>query len=155
MSSRRNFLKNIGVQSAAISVLPLAAPLNWGNPTITLPDSDLEDQEEFWSRIQEAYGVSRSKINLNNGGVSPQPRFVQEAFEKYTAMSNEAPSYYMWRQLEPDRINIRRDLATLLGCDVEEVVINRNTTEALDNIIFGLDLNKGDEIVLSHYDYPT
>ena len=155
MSSRRNFLKKVGVQSAAISILPVSTPLNWTSPEIKLPDPDIVGQDEFWFRIQEAYGVSRSKINLNNGGVSPQPRFVQEAFEKYTAMSNEAPSYYMWRILEPDRINIRRDLAKLLGCDAEEVIINRNTTEALDNIIFGLDLNKGDEVVLSHYDYPN
>ena len=113
------------------------------------------ESEDFWASVQQSYSVSRSKINLNNGGVSPQPTFVQEAFEKYTSMSNEAPSYYMWRQLEPARVNIRRDLGKLLGCSEDEVVINRNTTEALDTIIFGLDLKKGDEIVLTHYDYPN
>ncbi|MEQ8324321.1 MAG: aminotransferase class V-fold PLP-dependent enzyme [Vicingaceae bacterium] len=153
MSSRRSFLKKIGIQSAALTALPMISPASLPELTQSLPAQG--EGENFWSGIQEAYSVSRSKINLNNGGVSPQPRFVQEAFEKYMAMSNEAPSYYMWRQLEPSRINIRRDLANLLGCTYDEVVINRNTTEALDTVIFGLDLKKGDEIVLSPYDYPN
>jgi selenocysteine lyase/cysteine desulfurase len=156
MGSRRNFIKSAGLHSAAMAMLPFF-PVDWkAEQRISVPYiPEHGDDEDFWSRIQESYTSSKSLINLNNGGVSPQPKFVQEAFELNNAVSNEAPSYQMWRILEPGRLNIRKDLADLLGCTAEEVVINRNTTEALDTVIFGLDLKKGDEIVLTHYDYPN
>ncbi|GAH35509.1 unnamed protein product, partial [marine sediment metagenome] len=41
------------------------------------------------------------------------------------------------------------------GCSPEEIAIQRNTTEALETIIFGLDLKKGDEVALTKQDYPN
>ncbi|HEX5625531.1 MAG TPA: aminotransferase, partial [Saprospiraceae bacterium] len=66
-------------------------------------DPDTQDEEAFWQQVRQAYSVSPSIINLNNGGVSPQPRVVQEAVEFYNRMSNELPSYYMWRVLDQGR----------------------------------------------------
>lgn len=156
MGNRRNFIKQAGIHSAAMALLPVM-PLEWNDMNkISAPEIPLTGEgEDFWSGIQASFNISSSLINLNNGGVSPQPKFVQEAFELYTRISNEAPSYQMWRIMEPGRVKIRKDLAEMLGCETEELVINRNTTEALDTVIFGLDLKAGDEIVLSHYDYPN
>ena len=94
-------------------------------------------------------------MNLNNGGVSPQPKIVQDAFEQYYELSNEGPSYFMWRILDQGREPLRQRLAELAGVSPEEIAINRNTTEALDTVIFGLNLKKGDEVVLTKQDYPN
>lgn len=69
--------------------------------------------------------------------------------------SNEAPSYSMWRILDQGREPLRRNLAQLAGVDAEEVAIQRNASEALETIIFGLRLKPGDEVVLSKQDYPN
>lgn len=111
--------------------------------------------EDFWGIIRQAYTVSPQIINLNNGGVSPQPRVVQEAVERYNRLSNETPSYYMWRILDKGREPLRRNMAALAGCDQEEIAFNRNSSEALETIIFGLQLNQGDEVVLCRQDYPN
>ncbi|HMP30821.1 MAG TPA: aminotransferase class V-fold PLP-dependent enzyme, partial [Saprospiraceae bacterium] len=50
---------------------------------------------------------------------------------------------------------LRTKLAELAGCDAEEIAINRNATEALNTVIFGLDLNKGDEVIGTKQDYPN
>jgi selenocysteine lyase/cysteine desulfurase len=115
----------------------------------------VQDAETFWHEIRQAYTVSPTVMNLNNGGVSPQPRPVQEAVERYHALSNEAPSYYMWRILDQGREPLRRQLAELAGCSPEELAIQRNSSEALETVIFGLPLEKGDEVVLSRQDYPN
>src|SRR4051812_33553734 len=39
--------------------------------------------EEFWLNIQQSFSIGRGMINLNNGGVSPSPRIVTEAFVRY------------------------------------------------------------------------
>ena len=115
----------------------------------------LSKEEDFWHQIKMAYSVSASLLNLNNGGVSPQPRVVQEAVEFYNRLSNETPSYYMWRTLDKGRESIRMALSDLAGCSPEEIAINRNSSEALETVIFGLRLNAGDEVVLTKQDYPN
>jgi selenocysteine lyase/cysteine desulfurase len=92
---------------------------------------------------------------LNNGGVSPQPKPVQEAHIRYYQYANEGPSYFMWRILDQGREPLREKIAKLAGADAEEVAINRNATEGLNSIIFGLNLQRGDEVVLCRYDYPN
>jgi len=113
------------------------------------------EDEDFWGWVRESYTVSPNVINLNNGGVSPQPKVVQDAHIRFYQYCNEAPSYYMWRILDQGREGLREKLAHLCGVSPEEICINRNSTEGLNTVIFGLDLKKGDEIVLSKYDYPN
>lgn len=155
MHSRRQFFSHLGTVAGSLATLPffqsdagraLALALT-GDPGIT--------DEAFWRLIQQAYTVSPTLLNLNNGGVSPSPKVVQEAVERYNRLSNEAPSYYMWRILDKGREPLRAQLASLLGSSPEEIAINRNTSEALETVIFGLPLQRGDEVVLSKYDYPN
>lgn len=116
---------------------------------------ELATDETFWHQIRQMYTVSPTMINLNNGGVCPQPLVVQEAVERYNRLSNEAPSYYMWRILDLGREPLRAKLAALAGVSEEEIAINRNASEALETVIFGLRLEAGDEIVLTRQDYPN
>ena len=161
MSQRREFITGMAA-SAAILSLPGIVPnsvaqnLNIASNNISnlSPDQSAQD-EDFWSWVRGSYTVSRNIINLNNGGVSPQPLVTQSALDKYTRLSNEAPSFYMWRTLNEGREPLRENLANLAACLPEEIAINRNSTEGLNTIIFGLNLKKGDEVVLSKYDYPS
>lgn len=118
------------------------------------PD-ELASDEDFWYYIQQSFTTSPSLINLNNGGVSPAPKTVQDAMKRYYDFSNEAPSYYMWRILDQGRETLRSNLANLAGCSAEEIAINRNSSEGLETIIFGLPLKEGDEVVASKQDYPN
>lgn len=146
---RRNFLKSSG---AAISLAALFDPIGKNQAQAAFPDDNSED---LWRWVREQYTVSGNLINLNNGGVSPQPKSVQEAHIRFYQYSNEGPTYYMWRILDQGREALRMRLAELSGCDAEEIAINRNSTEGLNTIIFGLNLKSGDEVVLNRYDYPN
>lgn len=117
--------------------------------------AELATDEDYWYHIQQAYTVSPQIINLNNGGVSPAPQIVQDAVERYGKYANEAPSYYMWRILDQGREPLRENLAKYAGSSPEEIAINRNATEAIDTVIMGMPLQKGDEIVMTRYDYPN
>ncbi len=117
--------------------------------------SESAGDAEFWAWVRSNYSLSTNLINLNNGGVSPQPKIVQDAHIRNYQLCNEAPSYYMWRILDQGREALRNKLALLCGVGADEIAINRNSTEGLNNIIFGLDLKEGDEIVLSRFDYPN
>ena len=137
-SSRRSFLYKTGLLAGAFSSQNFfnqshAATLEKAAEKILhlTPEAAAED-EDYWSVIQQAFTVNPNIINLNNGGVSPSPKVVQDAVERYNKFSNEAPSYFMWRILDQGREPLREKLADLRGVTQNEIAINRNATEALN-----------------------
>jgi selenocysteine lyase/cysteine desulfurase len=159
--NRRAFLKQAAVLAGAFSTSSLfeqahGAEFRAASDALAAatPEAAAQD-EDYWSVIQRAYSVNPNLINLNNGGVSPSPIVVQEAVERYNKLSNEGPSYYMWRILDEGREPLREKLALLAGVDPGEVAIDRNSTEALNTVIYGLDLKPGDEVIGAKQDYPN
>src|SRR5919197_1743615 len=117
------------------------------------PDDAARD-EDFWLEVQQAFTLDRAILNLNNGGVSPSPRIVQEAMRRYLEYSNTAPAYTMWQILEPEIEAVRRRLAASFGCDPEEMAITRNASEALEIVQLGMPLQPSDEVLTTTQDYP-
>ena len=159
--NRRSFLDVLGTFSATALLSTLTRPAWSRNLDKALvqagqrPAHELAGDEDFWYYVQQSFTTSPELINLNNGGVSPSPKIVQDAMKRYLDFSNEAPSYYMWRILDQGREPLRKDLARISGCLAEEIAIQRNASEALETVIFGLPLKAGDEVVLGKYDYPN
>jgi selenocysteine lyase/cysteine desulfurase len=159
--NRRRFLQKVGALSATAFLSSFVQPAWSRNLERALRNAegispqDLAKEEDFWYYIQQSFTVSPSLINLNNGGVSPAPKTVQDAMKRYYDYCNEAPSYYMWRILDQGREPLRRNMASMAGCDAEEIAINRNSSEGLETVIFGLQLKAGDEVVASKQDYPN
>lgn len=149
---RRNFL---AATSLAAFQLDSTAKAQKATAAVAgrTPDALARD-EDFWFSIREAFTVDRTLINLNNGGVSPAPRIVQDTEIRYLEMQNMNPTYYMWRILDPGVETCRRRLARSFGCDPEEIAITRNASEALEIVQFGLDLKAGDEVITTNQDYP-
>ena len=160
--TRRKFLGAIGLPAVAASAgIPLA-PLRLSRATEIveelsshhgLPEEVARD-EDFWFEVAQAFSVDRSLVNLNNGGVSPSPQWVQDAMKRHLDYSNEAPVYTMWKVLEPQREAVRQRLAIEWDCDAEEVALTRNASESLQICQFGIDLEPGDEILTTTQDYP-
>lgn len=156
MLDRRRFLQMVPPAVAAAALLrpdrALAAAETAASHTAS-PAATAAD-EPFWFEIQQAFTVDRSLVNLNNGGVSPSPAYVQEAMARHLAFSQNAPSYSMWRILEPERETVRERLAKRFGCDTEEIALTRNASESLQICQLGFDLKPGDEVLTTDQDYP-
>jgi selenocysteine lyase/cysteine desulfurase len=159
--NRRSFIGKAGAFSATALLASLTQPA-WSRnlqkalqAATGIPPGQLASDEDFWYYIQQSYTVSPTLINLNNGGVSPSPKTVQDAMKRYYDYCNETPSYYMWRILDQGREPLRKNLARLAGTGTEEIAVQRNASEALETVIFGLDLKPGDEVVLTKQDYPN
>lgn len=163
MSSRREFLGSIAFPSAAafagVPILPAILSPEGAELAAELgahPGSPLEvaSDEDFWVSVQRAFTVDRSLINLNNGGVSPSPAWVQEAMKRQLDLSNRAPTYYMWQIQEPQREGVRQRMAREWGVETGEIAFTRNASEGLQTCQFGLDLRRGDEVLTTTQDYP-
>jgi len=152
MSTRRSFLGGLARGAGVLASFragAIGSVLAASRAVAGRPPDDVAADEDYWREIQQAFTLDRSLINLNNGGVSPSPRVVQDAMRRYLELSNEAPVYTMWQLLEPQIESVRRRLASAFGCDPEEMAITRNASEALEICMLGLDLKPGDEVLTS------
>jgi len=159
MESRKQFLKKLGTGAAVLGAGAFFSPLKAKDITQDLQqfsgsNTEIAKNEDYWARVQQAFTVDRSLINLNNGGVSPAPEFVQAAMKRHLDYSNEAPVYTMWRILEPQREGVRKRIARNFETAPEEIALTRNASESLQICQFGFDLKAGDEVLTTDQDYP-
>ncbi len=162
MQSRRSFLGTLSLPAGAVALgVPLrpsflkASALDISDALRLHPGSPLEtaDDEDFWFEVGRAFTVDRTLVNLNNGGVSPSPGWVQDAMKRHLDYSNLAPSYTMWGVLEPQREGVRARMAAEWGVDKEEIALVRNASEGLQTMQLGLDFQRGDEVLTTTQDY--
>ena len=164
MVTRRDFIGAIGYPVASFALAGSVAldPRRMARAAEALqelgdrsdPPEQIACDENLWFQVGQAFTVDRSIVNLNNGGVSPSPRIVQEAMKRHLDYSNTAPPYTMWQILEPQREAVRERFARQFGCDTEEIAFTRNASESLQICLFGLDLKPGDEVLTTNQDYP-
>ena len=161
MSTRRTFLASLGVPAmAALGGIPVT-PLLLDRSRALARDlashpagaAEMAADEAVWAEVARAFTVDRSLVNLNNGGVSPSPAWVQDAMKQHLDYSNKAPAYTMWQILEPQREGVRERIAREWGVDPEEVAFTRNASEGLQICQLGVDLERGDEILTTTQDY--
>lgn len=160
LTSRRSFLAGLGSASAGAAI---ALPVFNERAFKRLFDAELvagersaqslADDETYWSHIQRAFDMDRTMINLNNGGISPTPTHVLQQMVRDLQFVNELPVEHNWRILEPRMESTRRELARDFGCDTEEMAITRNASESMETMILGLDLRRGDEVIITNQNY--
>lgn len=156
ITSRRHFLAGLagaGVALPTFSERAVAQLFKAETVAGARTAADLAADEEYWSHIQRAFDTDRTMINLNNGGISPTPTHVLEQMIRDLRFTNELPVEHNWRVLEPRMESTRRELAKEFGCDTEEMAITRNASEALEIAILGIDLARGDEVLITNQNY--
>ncbi len=99
------------------------------------------------------FPVARDKIFLAHAGVCPLPCRVAQAIsdcaQRGTADDQET-------QTIPQRLNDARTLAArLLNCKPDEIALVGPTSLALSFVASGLNLRKGDNVLIYHDDYPS
>lgn len=160
ITSRRNFLSGL-TSAAAGAAVALPAFSERAFAQLFKAEAVAGDRsalsiaadETYWSHIQRAFDMDRTMINLNNGGISPTPSHVLEQMIRDLKFVNELPVEHNWRILEPRMESTRRELAKEFGCDTEEMAVTRNASEAMEILILGLDLQRGDEVIITNQNY--
>ena len=156
MATRRNFVSSVARAGFALPVMNAGAFRSLFRAEEVAggrPPGLVANDEDYWAEISRAFDTDPTLINLNNGGCSPAPINVMEAMIRDLRFSNEIPVDHMWNVLEPRIESCRRDLAQMFGCDIEEMAITRNASEAQEIMILGLDLKRGDEVIITNQNY--
>ena len=105
-----------------------------------------ESNRAFWKLDPDA-------LFLNHGsfGGAPEPVLRRQA-ELRTRMERQ-PVQFLDRELEALMDGARRNLAGLVGCESEDLVLVPNATTGVNTILRSLSLQPGDEILVSDHAY--
>ncbi len=148
--SKRQFLKTLVGTTALTTVAALDEALA---RVAHLRPNDLAQQEDFWTSIRAVYPVTNDFIQLENGYYSLAAQPVLDAYVQHIRAVNTVSSYYMRTRQFDDKRLAQTQLAGLLGCSPNDLIITRNTTESLDTVIGGFPWKAGDEAVMAQQDY--
>jgi selenocysteine lyase/cysteine desulfurase len=154
--NRRHVIQSVLAGAAAVAfqdsglerIRAAASSVNGRTP------EDVATDEDYWAEIRNAFSVDRNVVNMNNGYVSPSPRTVQDAMRRQLEYTDIGPYHTMVNVLERQVETVRRRIAQAAGVDAEEIAITRNSSEALENAQYGIDLKPGDEVLTTNQDYP-
>jgi len=91
---------------------------------------------------------------LNHAAVAPWPRRTADAVARFAAENarDGARHYPRWLQVER---RLRERLARLIGAQVPDIALLKNTSEAISVVAFGFPWRAGDNLVLAAEEFPS
>ena len=154
--SRRDFVKYLAAGSA-LSVAALDR-LNAGiyQSITTLNQKYLRDEApdgRYWDAVRDQFMFQDGLVMMNNGTVGPMPKPVFNTLIKtFKVQATHPVDVYGYLPFQEEEV--RRKVAAFIGASEDEVAIVRNTTEGMNFVANGLDLQEGDEVLMSSMEHP-
>ena len=90
---------------------------------------------------------------LNHGSFGACSKVVFEDYQNWQVKLEKQPVQFFTEELYSVLKKSRESLSLLLGCDQDEVLFFQNPTTAISNIIYNLDLNPDDEVLMTDHEY--
>lgn len=149
--SRRAFLR--GVPAAGAATLTAAAVSAAFAREIERPQVWKIDAG-YWARVRQDFHLQQGLAYLNTGTVGATPRPVLEAMQRYWQLMAENPNENS-AILQGRQEAIRAKAARFIGADATEVAILRNASEGNSLVCQGIDLAKGDEVLIGTLEHDS
>jgi len=101
--------------------------------------------------LRRQFPVLEQVAYLNAGTNGPLPRSGADAALAQLRLELERgrSGTPHWLELAELAAGLRGRIASLLGCDSEEVALTRSTTDGVNTVLSALDLRRGDEVLTS------
>lgn len=144
--NRRQFIHQCILAGLASTVLA---------PKFSSCNNPLTQDQIDWDKVRSQFPIINwDKLYFNSGSAGVMPQIVLDNLLELVQQMNQIPPYKAWGLWADIRKENLNRLATLLNVNAQEIEMVRNTTEALNMIIYGLPLKAGDQVLYSKNDYP-
>jgi selenocysteine lyase/cysteine desulfurase len=115
------------------------------------PDAARADPlDDFWDSLPREFPGGDELRYFNTAGLGIPPF---EVLERTHAVAIEAATHGETMR-HPHLDQARAAVARLVGADPDEIALMRNATEAMNVVARGLDLARGDEVILTTHEHP-
>jgi len=147
-TSRRKFL-----QSSGAFLLGTAA----STPGVSTAQSSAASPigQDYWALVRSKFAFSEATVPMNAANLCPSFRAVAETVAALTYDIDKDCSFNNRAKFRDLLEHSRQLVAEQLNVSATEIALVRNTSEANNIVNNGLDLNKGDEVLIWDQNHPT
>ena len=152
--TRRRFFRQFGTGLAASAAIPAWAE----SPDQffpALPSFIDEPDEDYWNLVRAQFAIPKGKIMVNSANLCPPPYFINEKVASFHADLARDVSFQNRAKYGEMKNQALEMLADFVGAHKNECGITRNTSEANNIVVNGLDLGKKDEVIVWDQNHPS
>lgn len=142
--NRKTFLARSLAGAAAIS-LPMTSKASGPSLSVGHPAWDVST----WKAVRALFPLREDLYYFNTGGLGPASRPVLEAMQAQAVLQAEQGEHY-----HGTAEGVRAVVAEYVGAHPDELAFVRNASEGNSIIASGLDLRRGDEVILDAHAHP-
>jgi selenocysteine lyase/cysteine desulfurase len=125
-------------------------------PSVGTNALNLAKNEDYWRKVASYYDKTDGITNLEHGYWGKMASPVQNFYIAATRMVNGQNSFYARKDYKKDLAKSVQRVAAALGVAADEIVLTRNATEAMQNLIRQYrGLKAGHTVLYADIDYPT
>jgi selenocysteine lyase/cysteine desulfurase len=157
LDRRQCFRRLIAIPAAAWAVAGLRTSPAAARVVQELP----QDGESYWNHMRWQFLIPEGQAYFNTGTLGASPRVVVDAVAEHLRYVEESLALWDFSADQPERLagyrpekDLRRKLADFVHCDLEEIGLTINATMAMNLVANGLDLQKGDEVLITDKEHP-
>lgn len=157
MNPQRRALLRAGSLAAALpltagAALPALLP---AVPASSTPQA-LASNQAYWQAVAAQYDTTDAVVQLDNAFWGSMARPVLTHYQLQLSMVNRDNAWYARMRFPADFEAARAAAARALGVGVDEIVLTRGATEALQVLIAGYNrLQPGDTVLYADIDYDN
>lgn len=156
--NRRNWLRNSFMALLGTSIIPAQAKDQLLTKAVDLEgllSSNRKEDESYWELVKQQFPFEKGLYYFNNASLGPSPSLVLQATNNFRSTLESFPSKYMWTAWKEEKEKVRAKAADLLKVSAEEIALIHNTTEGMNLVASSLDLQAGDEVIISDHEHPS
>ncbi|WP_409317164.1 aminotransferase class V-fold PLP-dependent enzyme [Pseudomonas sp. KCJK9016] len=123
-----------------------------------MPDNTRRARDEaFWQTFADRYDRHPGPVNLENGYFGRMSRTVVEDYQRHIELINNSNSIYVRQRFEQhDGLDIRAQLAEMIGVRAQSIAFTHNATAGLQSLIRNYNrLQPGDQVLICDLEYDT
>ena len=105
------------------------------------------------NNLKQKFFLDDSITFLNHGSYGACPKPVFEDYQNWQRNLELQPVQFLTKEIWNALRNSRVSVSKLVGCHEDEVLFFNNPTSAIANVINSLQLNKGDEVLMTDHEY--
>ncbi|MEZ6032326.1 MAG: aminotransferase class V-fold PLP-dependent enzyme [Planctomycetaceae bacterium] len=107
-----------------------------------------------WDKIAQEFLMDRSLLYLNTGTLGATPKSVVEARCALGQRLESNPAGEGFGSILQEAEAVIPKIADLIGCSAKEATVTRNTTEGMNFIAEGINLQAGQRVLVSNHEHP-
>ncbi len=116
--------------------------------------SIIDDEKTKWKKIRKQFlDGSSTVLNLNNGSAGMVPKAVSQQLYQFSKVLESKAPYEAHADWEHIKKLSKQSLAKMIEATEDEIAVVRNTTEALNYVLRGINIPKNSTVVCGLHDY--